>query len=174
MVKPVAMAVRASALTDAANALTGVVSAEAVMAAVAVAAAVTVVRNAAASVAMNAVSSVLPTVPALKYVPRAVEKAVQKAALKAVAVSAVNAILRVVTCASRALKPVARNVRSAQLVSNAPMRRAQTANKAVSNASRVSQGPKAHVLSAHAAKEANALKELTEPNAHRATRQSRT
>ena len=176
-VKPVAMAAVASVLTDAVNALTVVVSAVAVMAVVvAVAAAM-----AAPSAVANVVSSVPLTVPALRIVVRVVVKAVQMAAPKVVPKVVLKAVA--VNAANATLKAVARNVRNARPVNSAMMRRERMVNKAnrvnrsvsrVNPASNANQEPTVHALSAHAAKEVIARKEMIGPTVRLATRPSRT
>ena len=154
--KPVATAVPASALMDAASALSVVAIAVAATDVVGDVVAATVVQSAVVSVApnvaMNVVSSVLPTGFAQKAVPRVAPTD----ALKAAAVNAVNVVL----------KALARNVRNAQLVSSAMMRRAPRVNKAANH------GQKVHAQSALVAKEVIALTEMT--GLRRATLQSRT
>lgn len=150
------MAAQTVVPTDAVNALTGVVSAEAVMAAVVAVAAVMAALNGVASVANNVLQTGL----------------VQKVDRRAAAM-----IAGVMNAANAVLKVLAPSVRNARPVSNAMMRRGPIRNQAanrVSPASHVNPGQRARALSAHAASAVSVLREMTVLTAHCATRQSKT
>ena len=155
------MAAQTVVPTYAVNALTGVVSAEDVMAAVVAVAAVMAALNGVASVANNVLQTASVPTGLVQKVDR------RAAAMRAGVTNAANAVLKV----------LAPSVRNARPVSNAMMRRGPIRNQAanrVSPASHVNPGQMARALSVHAASAVSVLREMTVLTAHRATRQSKT